>query len=373
MQMGRMADQNLKPPPTPQISSSPDLWNTPSPKTMPSSSLFMIPHLTGLGGPASFQSRLAEGLRRRGVPVRFDLQAAGKGDSVLVVGGTTRLGMLLAARRRGARLVQRLNGMNWIHRRQPTGLRHFLRSEINNTLLAAIRRSLAHAILYQSHFSQSWWERVYGPLQKPTTVAYNGVDLNTFTPAGPEQPPGDIFRLLLVEGHLGGGNEQGLENATGLAERLIRDHGLAVELLIAGDAPASLRRRYAGRLPGCLSWAGIVPRPQIPTLDRSAHLLFSADLNAACPNSVVEALACGLPVVAFDTGALGELVQGGAGEVVPYGSDHWQLQPPDLDGLAAAAARIIAGNARYRLAARARAEAALSLEGMVQAYLDFLM
>ena len=52
------------------------------------------------------------------------------------------------------------------------------------------------------------------------------------------------------------------------------------------------------------------PRERIPELDRSAHLLYSADLNAACPKSVIEALACGLPVVAFDTGALPELVQG---------------------------------------------------------------
>jgi glycosyltransferase involved in cell wall biosynthesis len=66
-------------------------------------------------------------------------------------------------------------------------------------------------------------------------------------------------------------------------------------------------------------WAGLQPAERIPELDRSAHLLYSADLNAACPNSVIEALACGLPVLAFDTGALQELVVGDAGRVVPYG------------------------------------------------------
>jgi len=121
-----------------------------------------------------------------------------------------------------------------------------------------------------------------------------------------------------------------------------------------------------------LQFAGLVPREQIPALDRSAHLLYAADINAACPNSVVEALACGLPVVSFATGALPELVTGDAGRIVPYGGDPWQLHPPDLDALARAAAEVLADQARFRAGARRRAEEALGLDPMVDAYLDVL-
>ncbi len=69
-----------------------------------------------------------------------------------------------------------------------------------------------------------------------------------------------------------------------------------------------------------------------PEIDRSAHMLFSADLNAACPNSVIEAMACGLPVAGFDTGALNELIVGDAGRLVPYGGDPWRLEKPDISG-----------------------------------------
>jgi glycosyltransferase involved in cell wall biosynthesis len=120
-------------------------------------------------------------------------------------------------------------------------------------------------------------------------------------------------------------------------------------------------------------WGGLVPPDQIPGLDRSAHLLYSADLNAACPNSVIEAFACGLPVAGFATGSLPELVTGDSGRLVPYGGDPWKLEKPDLPALAAAAVEILQNNARFRVSARKRAEEAFSLDLMVARYLDVLL
>ena len=110
----------------------------------------------------------------------------------------------------------------------------------------------------------------------------------------------------------------------------------------------------------------------IPEIDRSAHLLFSSDIHPACPNAVIEALACGLPVVAFDTGSLKELVPDTAGVVSPYGSDPWKLEKPDVAGLARGAAKILADLPHYRLGARAHAESALGLDKMVEGYLRVL-
>jgi glycosyltransferase involved in cell wall biosynthesis len=332
----------------------------------------ILPHLSGLGGPVSFQSRLVSGLQARGVQICQDPLDPACG-AVLVIGGTRHVAALWRAHQRGARIVQRLNGMNWIHRRQRTGLKHFIRSEMNNALLANIRRYLADRIVYQSQFARNWWQTVHGSVPTPARVIYNGVNLDEFNPAGPHQRPADCIRLLLVEGHLRGGYEHGLVNAVKLTRLLNQQGRNKVELMVAGDVPEPLRLMVQDPAENWIHWTGIVPQDQIPELDRSAHILFSADLNAACPNAVIEALACGLPVIAFATGSLPEMVEADAGMVVPYGSNYWKLEPPDIRGLAGAFNQVLAGGEKYRRGARLCAESTFGLDRMVEQYLNVLV
>lgn len=333
--------------------------------------LCFVARLGGLAGPATFQRRLAEGLAALSHQTCYDLEDTPY-DAVLVIGGTRRLAALQQARRRGIPILQRLDGMNWIHRRRRTGLRHFLRAEANNLLLRFIRSRLATTVVYQSRFAQAWWERTFGPAPVPSSVVLNGVPLDRYTPLGPGRPPTDRVRLLIVEGNLAGGYEVGLEHAAALAEQLARRLSQPLEVAIAGQAPATLRARWSDLTTARAAWLGAVPAEDIPLLARSAHLLFAADPNPACPNSVIEALACGLPVIAFDTGALPELVTGDAGRVVPYGADPWRLEAPDAAALAHAAVELLADQPRYRAAARARAEAGLGLDTMVRGYTQVL-
>ncbi len=353
----------------------------------------LAPRMQGVGGMVSFQYKLEASLQRRGFNLGFD-PADGCYTALLIIGGTRQVAGLWRARRRGARIVQRLDGMNWLHKvRGPShlklGLRHSLRAETGNWLLAWTRKHLADAIVYQSEFSRRWWERVYGRTRQPYRVITNAVDLERYTPEGEHSLPGDRWRILLVEGSLMGGYEMGMQAALeigfNLSQLLTEKPNLErpVELLVAGrvsrDVQAAWDQKFqdhwAARSGGrfSLAWAGLVPGESIPKLDRSAHLLYSADINAACPNSVIEALACGLPVLAFDTGALPELVSQEAGRVVPYGGDPWKLDPPDTPALARAACDLLENLDHHRHAARLRAEAGFGLEDMVDRYLEVLL
>lgn len=333
----------------------------------------LIPKLSGTGGPVSFQGKLAAGLQKRGIDVCYNLDDRPY-DAVLVIAGTRRyLLALRQAKMGGVKVVHRLDGLNWLHRQRRTSLRHFLRAEVNNRIVAGIRRSLADRVVYQSQFVHDWWEDWYGMTRIPWTVIHNGVDLSVYTPEGVETRPEGRYRMLLVEGSLAGGQDVGLGIGLQLAECLQNEHNLPMEVMVAGLLTPALEKMWQERARVPLTLLGIIKREQVPALDRSAHVFYAAEPNPPCPNSVIEALACGLPVAGFATGALPELVLGDAGRLVPYGGDPWKLDPPDIPALAKAAGELLLEQARFRKGARLHAEKALGLDTMVDAYLEVLL
>ncbi len=289
----------------------------------------LVPKLKGLGGTASFQMKLVQGLEARKIPWTFDLNHPAN-TAVLVIAGTRHLWQLRRTKRRGVKIVQRLDGINWVHRVEHTPSKRV--SCVPRSITASWPISaadIADEIVYQSQFSQDWWNRVFGTMPLPSTVVYNGIDLEQYAPQSSQNPPETHFRILLVEGHLSGAYTRGLEAAVRLATAVEEKITCTVELMVVGDVSDAAKARAHTLAPQLwITWKGILPRESIPEVDRSAHVLFSADLNAACPNSVIEAMACGCPIIAFDTGSLSELVQNGAGAVVPYGADYWQLEEP---------------------------------------------
>jgi glycosyltransferase involved in cell wall biosynthesis len=331
----------------------------------------IVPAVEGIGGMASFRKRFEAGLKGRGVTISHDTDEAC--DAILVIAGTKHLPSLWRARRRGVRIVQRLDGINWIHRKRNTGARHFVRAEYGNLILSLIRARIAGHIVYQSDFTHDWWDRWYGSTGASWSVVHNGVDLSEYGLQGRGVPPADRCRLLVVEGSLGGGYDMGLDHALQLAGSLQAKHGFPMEVMVVGKITPDHQAAAQARSAVPILWAGAVPRERIPEIDRSAHLLFSADINPACPNAVIEAMACGLPVVAFDTGALNELVVGDSGRLVPYGGDPWRIDPPDIAALVEAAAEILHDRPRFSRAARSQAEHALGLERMVDGYLKALL
>jgi glycosyltransferase involved in cell wall biosynthesis len=312
---------------------------------------------------------LENGLRARGVEVIND--PAQEAEAILVLAGTRQLVPLWRARRRGVRIVQRLDGINWIHRARWAGLRYTLRAIYGNANLAFIRRRLADRVVYQSQFIKRWWDDWYKPARVPSSVILNGVDLTRYTPNGLHERPSLHYRLLVVEGSLSGVQNAGLLNAVALSNTLAKKQ--KIELMIVGRVDRRTKNKLKNQTAFRLQFMDTLPREQIPWLMRSSHVLYSAEVNPPCPNSVIEALACGLPVVGFDTGSLAEIVQGDAGRIVPYGADHWKLKPPDIASLAGEALEVLDDQPRFRNAARQRSEEAFDVELMVEEYLKVLL
>ncbi len=329
----------------------------------------IVPRVEGPGGVTSFRLKFEEALRARGIEVTND--SAEQMNVLLVLAGTRHLLALRDARRRGIRIVQRLDGINWVHRIHWAGARYTLRAIYGNRNLSLIRTRLANHVIYQSQFVKHWWEDWYRPARVPSSVIINGVDLSRYTPQGLHERPSGHYRLLVVEGSLAGGLSYGLFNAASLASALSKK--FRIELMIVGHVDERTKHKLKNQNLFRLQFMDTVPREHIPWLMRSAHLLFSAEVNPPCPNSVIEALACGLPVVGFDTGSLSELVQGDAGRLVPYGANPWKLETPDISALAEAAVEVLDNQQRFRTSARERAETSFDVESMVDEYLNVLL
>ncbi|HCR69898.1 MAG TPA: hypothetical protein DIW23_00510, partial [Anaerolineae bacterium] len=181
--------------------------------------------------------------------------------------------------------------------------------------------------------------------------------------------PDNIYRMLLLEGSLARGLNSGLFHGVAVAEKLAEK--FPMEVVVAGTVDEATQKKLQSKVP--VKFLGTVPREKIPHLIRSSHLMYCAEVNPPCPNSVIESLACGLPVIGFDSGSLKELVGESAGVIVPYGANPWKLETPDISALAESASEVLTKQNQFRTSARKRAESEFDLDKMVDAYLKVLL
>ncbi|MGD0173790.1 MAG: glycosyltransferase family 4 protein [Anaerolineales bacterium] len=319
----------------------------------------------GRGGPASFQTRLAAELNCRGVETTFDPNSRPLA-AVLVFAGTKNLFSLWRCRRQGIRIVQRLDGINWLQRAHSRGPVYGLRAESLNLQLRLIRSQLADRIIYQSGFVREWWERWFGTAVVPARVIHNGVPLEEYPPRK-EMHDGT---LLVVEGTLQY-NDPARKILSAANRALIQEGPLRRLTILAeiGSAWESEWARYTPRP----EVAGLRPRAEAKARQQNAALLLSMEINPPCPNAIIEALAAGLPVLAFDTGSARELI-GAGGETVRYDGNPWRLEVPrNLDALGETGRQILGGWREYSRKARSEAERRFDIRSIAQSYLEMMV
>jgi glycosyltransferase involved in cell wall biosynthesis len=282
------------------------------------------------------------------------------GDFSLLYLGSTwlprDLGPLLwVARRRGAPIVVNQDGVAY------PGWAGSRTEELNGPLRRAVLA--ADHVVYQSEFSKRSADLFLGEPQGTWEVLYNAVDVNRYTPA--ERPPTDCPIVLL-----GGDQTQAyrLELALRVLAALLRRYPDA-QLLVTGRlvvSPKSLVDELGLR--DRVHLLGEYTQRDAPEIFQRAHLLLHTKVNDPCPTLVVEAMACGLPVVYPASGGTVELVGDEAGIGVPH-PDGWERdEPPTPEALAGAVERVLSDLSRYSGAARARAVERFSLEPWLECH-----
>ncbi len=122
--------------------------------------------------------------------------------------------------------------------------------------------------------------------------------------------------------------EKGLEDAVDVAMALCEPllvWGIVEDTKYAKEIDASVPS-------GMIDWRGFLPTSQFQKQLGSCRLFLNTPKwNEAYGNVVVEALACGVPVVAYD--------RGGPGEIIQSGRTGWLVTPDDVAALTDAASR----------------------------------
>jgi glycosyltransferase involved in cell wall biosynthesis len=196
---------------------------------------------------------------------------------------------------------------------------------------------------------------VLAPAAARREVIPNGVDLSVFTPDGPAErsgPPRIVFAAQ-------GGRVNQFKDYPTLHVALGR-LSVPVEVVALGDPAAGTERIGQATVRA----VGAVAPGEVARRLRAADLYLHPARADTFPSGVLEALACGTPVVASRVGGIPEQVGDETGVLV---------EPGDPTALAAAIEGLLADPERRRRmgeAAAADARRRFSLERQVAAYLD---
>jgi spore coat protein SA len=141
-------------------------------------------------------------------------------------------------------------------------------------------------------------------------VIYQGIPLEQFPL---KQQPGTLGTppRLMYAGQLH--PYKGVHTLLEAAGLLKRDHGLTLQLSIAGDGPAEYReqlRRQATREGLNVSFLGKVPHSELPALYRDSDIfVFTSTWREPFGLTHLEAMASGTPVVSTRDGGHGEFLR----------------------------------------------------------------
>lgn len=274
-----------------------------------SENLIYIPfeHYRWIGGPATFMQNLQRFLDQQHYAYLPSLKHA----VVLFFPNTFPVKKLTELKNQGGHIIQRLDGIYY-----PS--KHAERYEELNRPVKEIYQQYADTVIFQSRYSQAQCFAMFGEREQ-CQIIINGVDKRIFYPLNPAEKPssGKTFKFITTGRFR---NIDMIEPVVTVLDQLREQ--LDFELTVIGpitnpELEPFFQRPYLRHIES-------LPLEQIAEELRHSDIFIYAHLNPPCPNSVVEAISCGLPVVGFESGAMAELCFFSQDLLAPVSQDVFQ-------------------------------------------------
>ena len=203
----------------------------------------------------------------------------------------------------------------------------------------------------------------YGLSQEKTWVIRPAVDISFFRPPARHSRSAGILHISTTGSLVW---RKGYEYCL-LAIRHLIDSGTPTKLHVVGDGPERQRVLFTIEdlgLQNHVHLHGRLPPEEVRRVLWNSDVFIHASLSEGISNAVLEAMACGLPVVASDTGGMREAIREGV--------DGYLVPPRDPEALAKALQQLVQPQVRGVLgeAARTRIEQDFSLDSQTDRFIE---
>jgi len=266
--------------------------------------------------------------------------------------------VLRSTRRKGAKFVWNQDGVAY-QAWMPSGW-----EEANNRMVEFLHD--ADYVFYQSVFARQCADQFLGKRAGPSEVLYNAVDTTLFCPA-PGKKPSKKLTLLVIGSQY---HNYPLESAIRSLACIKQIHP-RTRMIVAGKVYDHvlnpIKKLIASlHLEDSIEFLPPFTQKEVVEIFSLSDILFHTKIQDVCPGVVIEAMACGLPVVYSMSGGVPELVSEEAVVGVPAIATWEKRIPPVPEAWAEAILNVVDKYSSYSEAARQRAVEQFDLQPWVE-------
>ncbi len=271
--------------------------------------------VNGIGGPSTFMRHLRQYLLETEYQFIEDERQYEKADSIFFpISYNKRI--LDHFKANNLSIIQRLDGVYY-----PS--KHGIRYLYYNKDIKLDYLKYSDFIIFQSEFSRLECFTMMGEIPEDKySIILNGTDLEVFYPVDKKFDKNKV--IFTATGSFR--NRDMLEPVVLALDKINERYNIVFKIIgpiLNSEVKSFTNRDYIR----CL---GKMDKEEIAKELQATDILIHCQLNPACPNSVMEAVACGIPVVGFDSGSMKEVLHF-CPELLAHVSDEVFNQYKDFD------------------------------------------